>query len=183
MTRTAIRFFTDGAGSMQALRSKMRQLLNQLRQPLRPSRPANRLPIQTRGNRGFRANFVFQKTRLRRKTGSPVGNFTPAQKLLGFSLNLKTDEKSLKIRYKGNVKGVIQSGTDGQYVGSSDAKNRLIGFAVELEGDAATKFSVEYSAKLAGSAQAAKAKNGAFIGTAKKTGKAIEEISVKLVKK
>ena len=135
------------------------------------------------GQPGVSGKFRFSKNEVAGQNGQSVGNFSPAQKLLGFSLNLKTDDKSLKIRYKGNVKGIIQSGSDGQYVGAEDAKNRLIGFAVELEGEAAKQFSVEYSAKLAGSAQAAMAKNGAFIGTDKKTGKAIEAISVKLVKK
>jgi subtilisin family serine protease len=117
------------------------------------------------------------------QNGQIVGDFLPAQKLLGFSLKLKNLDNSLIISYKGNVKGVIEQGSDGKYVGSLDAKNRLIGFSVELSGAAAKQFSVEYTAKFMGSTTTKTAKNGAFLGTDKKTGKAIEIVSVKIVKK
>ncbi len=133
------------------------------------------------GKPGVSAKFRFSKQEVAAANGQPVGNFDPSQKLLGFSL--KSEDKSLKIKYKGNVKGVITTGADGEYVGADDAKNRLIGFAVEIDGEAAKKFTVEYSAKLAGVATEAVARNGAFVGTDKKTGKAIEAVSVKLVKK
>lgn len=136
------------------------------------------------GQPGVSAIFRFAKTGdLPAANGQTAGNFTPPQKLLGFSLKLKTGDNSLKIRYKANVKGAISEGTDGQYIGAANGQNRLIGFSVELVGTAANEFSVEYSAQLAGVAKLASAKNGAFCGTDKKTGKAIEAISVRLVKK
>lgn len=119
------------------------------------------------------------------KSGEWAGEFTPARKILGLSLKLRSAQNGLKIRYRANVPGlgILQNKQEGDYVGAAKSSQRLIGFSAELEGSAAAQFELEYSARLKGRVSPASAKNGAFAGTDKKTGKTIEAISITLRKK
>lgn len=118
------------------------------------------------------------------QSGQWTGNFQPARKIIGMSLHLKSAQNGLKIRYRTNVPGlgILQNKKEGDYVGG-DSKKRLIGFAAELEGANAGNYEIEYSVRLRGQTTPASAKNGAFCGTDKKTGKTIEAISIVLRKK
>lgn len=109
-----------------------------------------------------------------------TGDFKPVKKVLGFSLTIKPATKGLKIKYKVNIPGlgVVTNKKEGDYVGTANGRQRVIGFSVELEGTAAQKYDVEYSAKLKGVAKVASAKNGAWCGTDKKTGKTVEAVAV-----
>jgi subtilisin family serine protease len=117
--------------------------------------------------------------------GLITGKFQPAKKVLGFSLKVKPKSNALKIKYKANVPGVgiVESTNEGEYVGATTSRNRVIGFAVELEGAEAKKFDIEYSAQLQGVAKVAAGSNGGWCGSDKKTGKTIQAVSVLLRKK
>jgi subtilisin family serine protease len=117
--------------------------------------------------------------------GTLTGNFQPAKKLLGFSLKIKPATKGLKIKYKANVpgKGILANTKEGEYVGAANGRQRVIGFAIELEGTSAKNYEAEYSAQLQGTTSLASAKNGAWCGTEKKTGKTIQAISIIVKKK
>lgn len=108
-----------------------------------------------------------------------------ARRVLGFRLQLKPAAKGMKLRYKVNVatSGVAQNREEDEYVGASTARQRILGFALELEGADAGQYELNYAARLKGRKTLAKAKNGAWCGTAKKTGKTVEAISVSLRKK
>ncbi len=112
--------------------------------------------------------------------GGLEGPFPPAKKVLGLRLQVKSGTKGLKIKYKANVPGlgIVQNPSDGAFVGTANARQRLIGFAIELEGTAAKKYTVEYAARLQGTTETIVAKNGSWCGSDKKTGKTIEAIAV-----
>ncbi len=116
--------------------------------------------------------------------GKNTGNFAPPAKVLGFSLHLKSAPADLKLTYSVNVPtlGVITAKSSGEYLGANSGRQRIIGFAIKLEGKSAAKFSIEYSASLAGSTKRIAAKNGAWCGTDRKTGKTMEGIAVILRK-
>ncbi|HRI59922.1 MAG TPA: S8 family serine peptidase, partial [Saprospiraceae bacterium] len=117
--------------------------------------------------------------------GTLTGNFTPAKKLLGLKLNIKPALKGLQIKYKVNVPnlGILENKVEGEYVGAATGLQRVIGFSVAVTGTEAKNYEVEYSARLQGVATLASAKNGAWVGTDKKTGKTIQALSVRLKKK
>jgi len=79
--------------------------------------------------------------------------------------------------------GIVQNRTQGVFVGAANSRQRVIGFAVELQGTGAKQFDVVYSARLKGAATHATARNGQFCGTDKNSGKTIEAISVQLKKR
>lgn len=108
----------------------------------------------------------------------------PARRALGLRLKLKPAVNGLTLRYRVNIAtdGVLQNQHEDEYVGATDTKRRLLGFAVELEGASAAQYEVEYTARLKGQKTLAKAKNGAWCGSAKKTGKAVEALAVSLRK-
>lgn len=112
--------------------------------------------------------------------GALTGDFKPAKKILGFKLTIKPATKGLKIKYKVNVPslGIVENQKEGEYVGTANGRQRVIGLAIELEGSAAKHYDVEYSARLQGVATAVSAKNGAWCGTGKKTGKTVEAIAI-----
>jgi hypothetical protein len=79
--------------------------------------------------------------------------------------------------------GIVENKKEGEFVGANNGRQRLIGFAADLHGSAATDFDVEYRVRLKGVATLQAAKNGVFCGTNAKNGKTIEAISVRLRKK
>ena len=107
------------------------------------------------------------------------------QRVLGIRLQLNPAAPDLKLRYQVNVSatGIAQNHLDGEYVGAKDTRGRILGFAIELTGASANQYELEYSAQIKGRKTLAKAKNGAWCGTAKKTGKTVEALSVSLRKK
>ena len=117
--------------------------------------------------------------------GVLTGQFQTPQKLLGLSLQMRAAEKGLKLRYRVNVpgRGILENQSDGEYVGTANARQRIIGFAIELEGAAAKKYDVVYAARLKGVATRAVASNGQYCGTDKKTGKTVEAIAVQIKKR
>ncbi|MEO6039780.1 MAG: S8 family serine peptidase [Saprospiraceae bacterium] len=114
--------------------------------------------------------------------GGLEGPFAPAKKVLGLRLQVKAGTKSLKVKYKANVPGlgIVENPSEGAFVGTATSRQRIIGFAVELSGTAAKKYTVEYAARLTGAEATATAKDGAWCGTNRKTGKTIEAIAVVL---
>lgn len=118
------------------------------------------------------------------RAGEWVGNFNPPKKVLGFALRLKGAPTGLKLRYKTNVSGagITESQTEGAYCGALNGRRNLLGFALALEGPDAAKFDLEYAAKLKGAGEAT-AKNGAFVGTEKKSGATVEGLRVLLRKR
>lgn len=119
------------------------------------------------------------------KPGVMAGDTQPPQKMLGISLKIAPAVNGLHLRYKINVPGpgIRQNAAEGDFVGADKSTQRIIGVSIALEGAAANDYVVEYSARLKGQAALASAKNGAFCGTEKKTGKTIEGLSVTVRKK
>ncbi|MBK6931933.1 MAG: S8 family serine peptidase [Saprospirales bacterium] len=109
-------------------------------------------------------------------------DYNPPKRVLGLRLQLKAAPKDLKLRYQVNISssGIAQNNTDGEYVGAIRASHRILGFAIHLEGPDAGKYELAYSARLKGRKTLATAKNGAWCGTDKKTGKTVEAVSVTL---
>ncbi|MCK6692889.1 MAG: hypothetical protein L6Q97_12380, partial [Thermoanaerobaculia bacterium] len=65
---------------------------------------------------------------------------------------------------------------------TSDKRRRIMGFAIELEGANAGQYELSYTARLKDRKTLARAKNGAWCGTAKKTGRTVEALSISLRK-
>ena len=82
-----------------------------------------------------------------------------------------------------NNVGFTDKGTDGAYVGTSDKRRKIIGITIELEGDLADQYDVEYQAEIRNRSTISKAKNGAVCGTDNKRGAAIKEILINVKKK
>ncbi len=114
--------------------------------------------------------------------GGLTGPFPPARKVLGIRLKVNAKTKDLKIKYKANVPGlgILESPAEGAYVGAANSRQRLIGFAAELEGTAASKYTLAYATRLQGTSAMAHAKDGGWCGTDKKTGKTIEAIAIEI---
>lgn len=110
------------------------------------------------------------------------GDFSPARRVLGVRAQVKPASAKLKIRCKVNSSsvGIAESTQEGAYVGETSAGNRVFGIAFALEGTDAKNYDIHYSARLLGRKTLAKAKNGAWCGTDKKTGKAVEAVSVEI---
>ncbi len=119
------------------------------------------------------------------RAGEMAGNFNPPKKALGLSLRLKSAPNGLTIKYKANVSGlgIEQNQAEGEYVGADNGRRNLLGFAAELQGAGAADFDLKYSARLRDLPSVVSAKNGAFCGTDKKSGAAIEGIAISLEKK
>ncbi len=117
--------------------------------------------------------------------GMMTGNFNPPRKVLGLKLNVHPKNNKLSIKYKTNVPGlgVLENKAEGEFVGAKTGRQRVIGIALHLEGNAASNYDLEYSARIQGAAEAVSAKNGAWCGTDKKSGKTIQAVSVVLKKK
>jgi hypothetical protein len=109
----------------------------------------------------------------------------PKQKILGIRLGLKPAQSNLKLRYKINVPGtgIIENPRENEFIGAATGKQRLIGFAAQLEGTLAKDFDIEYRVRLKGLSEPISAKNGVFCGSDTKTGKTIEALSIRIRKK
>jgi subtilisin family serine protease len=114
-----------------------------------------------------------------------TGASQATERILGLTLQIKPPIKNLALRYRANVStlGMVESKKEGTYVGAASGRQRLLGFAVALEGTAAKDYEVEYAARIEGQAALATAKNGAFCGSEKKTGKALQAVSISLKKR
>ncbi|HOY04706.1 MAG TPA: S8 family serine peptidase [Saprospiraceae bacterium] len=117
--------------------------------------------------------------------GGFTGDVEPAQRLLGFSLQLESVAKTVRLRYRVNVPGlgIVQNRTQGGFAATATARQRIIGFAIELTGTGSKKYDVVYSARLKGAAVPAYAENGMFCGSETNSGKTVEAISIQLKKR
>jgi subtilisin family serine protease len=107
-----------------------------------------------------------------------------SQRLLGFALKCSPAIKNLALRYRLNVSGtIVESTAEGAFAGAATGRQRVLGFAISLEGTAASQYTIEYGAKIEGKADITRAKDGAFCGAQGKTGKAVQAIIVTLKKK
>ncbi|MBK8965749.1 MAG: S8 family serine peptidase [Lewinellaceae bacterium] len=117
------------------------------------------------------------------KPGVLVGaDFKPVKRVLGFSLNLKPASAKLSLYCQVNTStdGIVESRTGGAFIGTTNKRRRIIGFALSLEGSDAGKYDIVYAARLKGRKTLAKAKNGKWCGTAKKSGRTVEALAVEL---
>jgi subtilisin family serine protease len=105
------------------------------------------------------------------------------QRLLGVTLKCSPALKNLSLRYKVNASGTITEGVDGSYAGANTGRQRVLGFSIMLEGTAAKQYTIQYAARVEGQTEPITAKDGAFCGSDKKTGKSIEAIIITLKKK
>ncbi|MBK7936688.1 MAG: S8 family serine peptidase [Lewinellaceae bacterium] len=106
--------------------------------------------------------------------GTLSGDVQPARKLLGLRLHVQPASKSLQIRCKINLgtPGIVENKKEGDYIGVANSRQRVIGFALQLEGASANKYDLEYSARLKGAKKVVSAKNGEWCGSDKKPAKA-----------
>jgi subtilisin family serine protease len=117
--------------------------------------------------------------------GMLTGNFNPPRKMLGLNLSINPNNSGLKIKYKTNVPGlgILENEKEGEFVGTKNSRHRVIGISIQLEGSTASKYELEYAARIQGASETISAKNGAWCGTDKKTGKTIHSVSVVLKKR
>ncbi len=106
-----------------------------------------------------------------------------SQRFLGFQLNVEPFHPGLSISYQVMVKNVgVKKGEDGQFVGIKDRRRSTVGIAIHLEGEMASKFSVEYAVKVKGSSKWKEAKGGAWAGSKDaKKGRTVEGVMVRIV--
>jgi hypothetical protein len=105
--------------------------------------------------------------------------------MLGLALKAVPNIKNLSIVYKLNIggEGITMNASPGVYAGATDARKKVIGISIALEGKAAKDYDIEYTIQLEKKGGEIAGKNGAFCGTLGKTGKAIVAISIALKKK
>jgi subtilisin family serine protease len=125
---------------------------------------------------------AFGEQRLQ-PSGMLTGVFQTPEKLLGFALRLRGGDKNLRLRYRANMpgRGIVENRAEGEFVGTANGRQRVIGFALQLEGSTASQYSIEYSAQIQGSTGLQSARDGLFCGSDKKTGKTVQAIAVRLV--
>lgn len=142
------------------------------------------IAIQIGGN----AKFGGIKGDLSIESGKTLGGL--GKRLLGFNLtlqvaNLPVSPDKLGLSYTTVIhnegKGIEH--TEGEYAGTTNSRKRCIGFAIRLTGTDIALYDVVYTAQIKGKSGIAKALNGEFIGTTRKSGDAIEAISIALLRK
>ena len=106
-----------------------------------------------------------------------------ADRLLGMQLNVAPFHPGLSISYKVLVKNVgEESGKDGSFAGTADRRRSVVGLAIQLEGEMAAQYSVEYAIKTKGSEQWVTTKDGAWAGSSHaKKGGTIEGVMVRVI--
>lgn len=111
-------------------------------------------------------------------------DLTPPRKMLGLSLKINPSVKDLEIVYKLNISGgiMITNTAQGTYAGTSNARKKVIGVSIGLQGKSAGDYAIEYTVKFEKNGGALTGKNGSFCGSIAKTGKAIEAILISLKK-
>lgn len=109
----------------------------------------------------------------------------PAKKVLGLRLKVNPGVQGLRVHYKVNVagEGIFENKKEDEYVGTTNGRKRVLGFAVKLDGPAAKDYAVEYSARLKGEETPASAQDGAFCGSEGEDGKAVEAVRVAVRRK
>ena len=112
------------------------------------------------------------------KKEDPVG----AERLLGLQLNLDPFHPNLHISYQIAVKNKkVEKGKNGDFAGTTDRRRSTVGLSIQLEGEMAEKFSVEYAVKIKGIKKWEKAKDGEWVGSKNpKKGATIEGVMVQV---
>jgi subtilisin family serine protease len=141
-------------------------------------------PAASGGAAALEGSVQFQSgAALPLKPGVLIGaDFKPVKRVLGFSLGLKPQSSKLKLYCQVNTSsdGIVETRDAGTFVGTTNKRRRIMGFALTLEGSDAAKYDLQYSARLKGRKTLAKAKNGKWCGTNKKRGRTVEALSVLL---
>jgi subtilisin family serine protease len=116
---------------------------------------------------------------------SITGGFTPSRKVLGLRLALENPVAGLALKYRVNVPelGILENSEPGGYIGVGNARQRIVGFSVYLEGSAASNYEVEYAGRFKGQQALELARNGAICGGTNALGKTLEGITVRIHKK
>ena len=146
-----------------------------------------RSAVKTERNPVLEGNIRFEKIGDVHYQASLLNgsNLIPARKMLGLALKAVPNIKNLSIVYKLNIggEGITMNASPGVYAGATDARKKVIGISIALEGKAAKDYDIEYTIQLEKKGGEIAGKNGAFCGTLGKTGKAIVAISIALKKK
>ena len=80
----------------------------------------------------------------------PIGVFEKEERLLGLQLEVTPFHPKLGIRCSVAVRNVgVSKGDNGGFAGTEDKRRSVVGIAISLEGELATKFSVVYEVKFA----------------------------------
>ncbi len=115
-------------------------------------------------------------------------HFEPIQtsddRILGIKLSIEPFHPNLNIHYfvAINRRGIFGPGKDGEYVGLTDRRRKVIGFAAKLEGPMASDYSVRYVGQFHDKEQMDEAKDGEFIGKASGRGDALVGLKVLIEK-
>ncbi len=117
--------------------------------------------------------------------GTETGDFSPSQRLLALQLSLEPFHPDLHINYMVMVKNVGASAAakNGEWTGTDDKRRSMVGVAVWLEGNVASRFKVKYAAKIKDATDWATGENGGWAGSGdKRNGGTVEGIKVWLEK-
>jgi subtilisin family serine protease len=116
---------------------------------------------------------------------SLTGGLTPARKVLGLRLQWADSIDDLVLKYRVNIPelGILENSEPGGYIGVGNARQRIVGFSVFLEGAAASNYEVEYGGRFKGQQALQIARNGAICGGTNALGKTLEGITVRILKK
>ncbi len=112
--------------------------------------------------------------------GQIATDLKEGSRFCGFNVELVPYAPNLSLRYKTiiNKKGATKWTPAGTYNGTKDRRRKIIGFAMELTGDLASKYSIHYEATLKGRKKLATGAGGSICGTNKDGGAAVEKIKV-----
>ena len=105
------------------------------------------------------------------------------EKLIGLSINIKPFHPELNIKYRlafNNI-GKTNWATDGEFISANDRRRKCIGLALELTGDSAQNYQINYQIKVAGNKNWLSNSDGKFVGKSSGKGAAIEEIKFDLI--
>ncbi|NRB65261.1 MAG: S8 family serine peptidase [Saprospiraceae bacterium] len=105
-------------------------------------------------------------------------------RLVGLRLGLQPVVPGLSIAYRVYVHklGVTAWTKDGDYVGTSDRRRKLVGLEIKLTGQAASQFTIRYRAKLKGRRKVVSGQDGSICGHNAR-GPALRELEVKVLRK
>jgi subtilisin family serine protease len=117
------------------------------------------------------------------QNGKWTSDTNASNRLLGMELKVEPAEK-LGIQYRLFIQrqGATPFEKNGAFAGTQDARRKVIGFQITLLGDQAPLYSVQYSAKVAGSTKVFTGKDGSVCGTSGITGSSILEVKIEILK-
>ena len=144
----------------------------------------NALETETHSEEVFEGHVWFKNKDVKALPNAEWVSLPSLKRIIGLQIKPLAGFR-LEFEYSVQVPniGVSHSGSDNAYAGTIDRRRRIVGFAIEMGGPDAGKFTIEYAAKFHGRKKPLIARNGEWCGFRENSAPSIEGILVAVRKK